>query len=69
MSHVLLVVALCPGVDIVKGEEQVFLTRFGIDEITLLHIGIYQFLSPPGEKHILGLHTVVVIASVVQVFQ
>ena len=69
VAHIFHIIAPCPSVDIIKGEEQVFLSCLGIDEVAFFHIGIHQFLSPPGEIHVLRLHLVVVVAAKVQVFQ
>ena len=47
MAHIVLVVALCPAVDVVEREEQRLLPRFLVDEIAFLDVGTYQFVAPP----------------------
>ena len=38
-------------------------------DVALLHVGLYQLVAPPCEKHVLGLQVGVVRAAEVQVFK
>ena len=70
VAHLSLVaVALSPLVNLGEGEEQLLLTRLGVDDVAFFHVGLYQLVAPPGEEHVLRAQTVVVGAAEVQVFE
>ena len=55
--------------DFIKGEEFFLLTGFGINGVTLLHIGLYQLVTPPCQPHVLGLHVTIIRTSEIQVLE
>ena len=62
------IIALSPTVDVVEREEPLLFSRLDINGVTLLHIRLYQLVTPPRKPYILGLHGVVVCTTEVQVF-
>ena len=69
VTHISLVVTACPLVDLVEGEELFLLTGFGIDGVTLLHIGLYQLVAPPCQPEVLRLEAVIVRTTEIQVLE
>ena len=69
VTHKFIVVTTCPLIDFIKGEELFLLAGFGINGITLLHIGLYQLVTPPCQPHVLGLHVTIIRTSEIQVLE
>ena len=69
MTHEDGVVGVSPFVDIIKREQQRFLTRLLIYEIALLHIGANEFIAPPSVVFVLRNDLVIVGTAIVEFFE
>ena len=69
MTHIVLVVALRPAVDVVKGEHQRLLSRLLVNQRALLHVKMHQLVAPPCQLHVLGTQIVIVGTTEVEVFK
>ena len=69
MTHISDVIAPCPLVDVLQGEELCLSAGLDVNGIALLHIRLYQLISPPCESHVLRERLPIVGASEVQVLK
>lgn len=69
MTHVFHIIAFCPFVDVVEGEEFGLFASFYVDGVTFLDIGLYKLVAPPCQPQVLGLHVTIVYPAEIQVFE
>ena len=69
VTHIFLVVTPCPLVDFLEGEELFLLAGLGINGVALLHIGLYQLVTPPGQPKVLRLELAIIRTTEIQVLE
>ena len=69
VTYIVVIAALGPFVNLIKGKKQRFLSRLLVNDVTCLNISPHQLVAPPGQPFVLGHEVVVVGATIVKVFE